>query len=149
MPFSLENYVHIFGRKKTPRRNFSEARGWGRCQMSDVRGSEVRGQNELPFIIRYSLFSIQYSFAASPPQGSDAAAQAAQVQRAEFRMQITNKRRAVVVRRLLRVWGMIYLTMALYRKVTTCARVQPALGLKVVALVPPVMPSAFAHSTAL
>ena len=38
---------------------------------------------------------------------------------------------------------------ARYRNVTICARVQFALGLKVVAVVPPVMPFPVAHRTAL
>lgn len=41
-----------------------------------------------------------------------------------------------------------YSAISRYRKVTTCARVQVALGAKVVAVTPPVMPSSAAHATA-
>ena len=43
----------------------------------------------------------------------------------------------------------IYSAKARHKKVTICARVQSLLGLKVVALVPPVMPFSAAHRTAL
>ncbi len=42
----------------------------------------------------------------------------------------------------------LYFPVARNRKVTICARVQGALGLNVVALVPAVMPFSAAHSTA-